>query len=267
MNSINQLDLRSKKYIIFDMDGTLIDSIGVWNITDQKLIKKYANITIDLGQIQIDRDSFLHNNQDSDIYLAYCRYLIERYNFSIKDSEELLKIRWNISNEFLEKEMDFKQDVADLIYKLKELGYILILATMTTKEQINVYSRRNKKMYEKMNIEEVFDLITSKEDVNNKKPHPEIYFKIMEYYNASPEECLVFEDSYTGVLASNSAGIEVVNIYDKYADIDRDKINEITNYSILNYGEFIELVNSQFPNGYIDAQKTEKKLILKKYIN
>lgn len=37
-----------KKYIIFDMDGTLIDSIGVWNLTDQKLIKKFSRKVIDL---------------------------------------------------------------------------------------------------------------------------------------------------------------------------------------------------------------------------
>lgn len=263
MNNINQLNLKNKKYIIFDMDGTLIDSIGVWNTTDQKLIKKYANITIDLEQIQFDRDSFLHNNQSGDTYLSYCKYLIDKYNFSIKNVNQLLKIRWDISNEILENEMEFKPDVVDLIYKLKELGFTLVLATMTTREQLNVYSRKNKKMYEKMNIEEIFDLITSKEDVNNNKPHPEMYLKIMEYYSASPEECLVFEDSYTGVLASNNAGIEVVNIYDKYADVDRDEINKITNYSILNYKEFINLVDSLFHKKCMDTQKIEKKLKLK----
>ena len=72
MQDLDKLKLRDKKYIIFDMDGTLIDSIGVWNITDQKLIEEYAGITIDLDTIQLERDSFLHSNQDSDIYVAYC---------------------------------------------------------------------------------------------------------------------------------------------------------------------------------------------------
>ena len=39
MKTIDKLDIESKKYIIFDLDGTLIDSIGIWNITDYKLIK------------------------------------------------------------------------------------------------------------------------------------------------------------------------------------------------------------------------------------
>lgn len=62
----------------------------------------------------------------------------------------------------------------------------------------------------------------------------------MQYYGASQNECLIFEDSYTGVVESKNAGIEVINIYDKYADLDRDKINLIIDYSIENYGQFID---------------------------
>ena len=248
MKELSKLRLKNKKYIIFDMDGTLIDSIGIWNRTDQKLIEEYGGKNINLDDIQLERDAFLHSNQDSDIYLAYCEYLIERYGFTITDVEQLLKIRWNKSGEVLEKEMDFKPDVVELILKLKSLGFTVVLATMTTQVQLDIYSKKNKKMLQQMNIEEVFDLITRKEDVKNKKPNPEIYNKIMQHYKAKPEECLIFEDSYTGVLASNNAGIEVVNIYDKYADLDRDKINEITDYSINNYKEFIDLVNYLYPS-------------------
>lgn len=247
MKQLNELKLKDKKYIIFDMDGTLIDSIGVWNRTDQKMIEEFGGISINLDDIQIERDTFLHSNQDSDIYLAYCEYLIKKYNFSIQDPKELLKIRWDKSGEVLENEMDFKPCVVGLILRLKELGFTLVLATMTTQVQLDIYSKKNKRMLEQMNIVDVFDLITRKEDVKNKKPNPEIYNKIMQYYNASPSECLVFEDSYTGVLASKNAGIEVVNIYDKYADLDRKKINETTDYYIESYQEFIELVNLLYP--------------------
>lgn len=263
MKNINQLNLKEKKYIIFDMDGTLIDSIGVWNRTDQKLIEEYANVTIDLDEIQLERDTFLNSNHSSDIYLAYCEYLINRYELSIKNAEQLLQIRWKISGEVLEKEMDFKPDVVTLILKLKSLGFTLVLATMTTQVQLDIYSKRNKKMTEQMNIEEVFDLITRKEDVVNKKPHPEIYNKIMQHYNASPEECLVFEDSYTGVLASRNALIEVVNIYDKYADLDRKKINEITTYRIISYRQFIDFVDSLYPGECMDIQEIKRRLKIK----
>lgn len=228
------------------MDGTLIDSIGVWNRTDQRLIEEYAGVFVDLNDVQIMRDNFLHSNQDSDIYLAFCEYLINKYEFKNVTPKELLERRWKISGEVLERETDFKPNVAELVRRLKELGFVLVLATMTTQVQLDIYSKRNMKMLEKMNIAEVFDLITRKEDVKNKKPDPEIYNKVMTYYNAKPSECLIFEDSYTGVLASKNAGIEVVNIYDKYADIDRDKINALADYSIKEYKEFIALIDDLF---------------------
>ncbi len=244
MKQLNELDLTRKKYIIFDMDGTLIDSIGVWNLTDQKLIETYSDAKIDLDSVQVERDSFLHNNQGSDSYLAFCDYLINKYHLSIKSASELLDIRWAKSGEILENEMDFKLDAPELIFLLKELGFTLVLATMTTQVQLDIYAKKNQKMLGQMDITQMFDYITRKEDVQNKKPDPEIYNLIMRHYQARPEECLIFEDSYTGVLASRNAGIEVVNVYDKYADVDRDKILRLTDYRINNYKEFINYLGS-----------------------
>lgn len=258
MKDLKELNLKEKKYIIFDMDGTLIDSIGVWNRTDQKLLKEFANINVGLDDIQTERDTFLNSHPQGDIYLAYCSYLIRKYSFSIQDAEELQRIRWDKSSEILEKEMEFKPDVSRLILRLKSLGFILVLATMTTQIQLDIYSKKNRMMLEQMNIAEVFDLIIKKEDVKNKKPNPEIYNKIIEYYNATPNECLIFEDSYTGVLAGHNVKIETVNIYDKYADLDRNKINEITDYSINNYQEFINFVNSIYPNPEMQKKKVKK---------
>ena len=149
LKELNALKLKNKKYIIFDMDGTLIDSIGIWNVTDQKLIKEYGGIDSDLENIQVERDKFLHSNQDSDIYLDYCDYLIEKYGFTIKNAQELLAIRWKKSGEVLEKEMDFKPYVVELILKLKSLGFIVALATMTTQVQLDIYSKKMQKCYNK----------------------------------------------------------------------------------------------------------------------
>lgn len=80
---------------------------------------------------------------------------------------------------------------------------------------------------------------------------------MVEDCKVSPNECLIFEDSYTGVLAGKNANIEIVNVYDKYADLDRSKIDMITDYSIMNYKEFIK---------YLVEINFEYKSQLDKYI-
>ena len=55
MKDINELNLSNKKYIIFDLDGTLINSIGIWNKADQILISKYSKSNPDVDTIQKER--------------------------------------------------------------------------------------------------------------------------------------------------------------------------------------------------------------------
>lgn len=244
MKNLQDLSLRDKKYIIFDLDGTLIDSVGVWNVADQKLIKRYAGVTVDLDTIQSERRAFLHSNPESNIYLAYCEFLINNYGFRAHDPMLVSDERRKMADLVLAKETDFKPGVVELIGRLKDSGLILTLATMTTQIQLKSYSHENQKMLEQMDIKEAFDYIITQDEVKRKKPDPEIYQTIMRHYRAQPRECLVFEDSYTGVLASKNAGIEVINIYDKYADLDRSKIDAIADYSIPNYQVFIDYLDN-----------------------
>ena len=67
--------IKDKKVIIFDLDGTLIDSIGVWNDIDEELIKTRGNGKIDKVDIANQRDSKLKEySKSEDAYLKYCGF-------------------------------------------------------------------------------------------------------------------------------------------------------------------------------------------------
>lgn len=245
MKDLNELKLENKKYIIFDLDGTLIDSMSVWNLVDFEIIKKYKNIIVDLTTIQNDRDIFLENNSSSNnIYRDYCEFLINKYNIDIS-IDQLFNLRSALANNTLANDIEFKSGVVELIKEFKKRGYILVLATITTKKQIDIYAKKNKKMYSKLNILEAFDLIVGVEQVKNKKPDPEAYLYVLNYYNAQPSECLVFEDSLQGVLASKAANLETVNIYDKNSDFNRYKILKLSDYYISCYEDFLNYLYSK----------------------
>ncbi len=232
--------LTNKEVIIFDMDGTLIDSVGVWNEVDCALLSRLnKSMSITYEEAQIQRDTMLRKfSKDENPYMSYCAYLKERYNSPLS-VEEIHDLRYEIAGEYLRNVIDYKEGADKFIKKLKSKGYTLVIASTTKGSNMEIYKKENANIIKKARLEDYFSLIYTREDASEIKPNPEIYLKVMKTLNKSPKACLVFEDSLIGVEAAKAAGIETVAVYDKYSDSDREKIDALADYKIESYKELI----------------------------
>lgn len=236
--------LTDKKFIFFDMDGTLIDSVGVWNQIDQKLIENQTNKIIDEIIIQNDRDTQLQKfSSETNPYLCYCQYLKEKYNFQLSP-EEIIKLRYEIAQDFLQNVIDYKPQADLVIKKLKEKKFTLAITTTTKRTNMEIYRTLNKNIISKAALDEYFDLIYTREDVAKIKPNPEVYLKAMQAFNAKPEQCIVFEDSLVGIKAAKNAGLKTVAIYDKYSNNDIEEIKQQADFFINNYAELLSIIEN-----------------------
>ena len=225
--------------VIFDLDGTLIDSNGINNNLDIKLVRSLGEKESD-EEILAERDNILKKYNTGDVYLNYCEYLKMKYNSNLS-KEQILQIRRDLSK-IVSKNIEYKPKADTMIKYLKSQKIKLALATVSRKETIDIYINENEFLKNKCNLQEYFDFIITKDDVTYKKPNPEVYDKIIKEFKIQDlSKCLVIEDSLTGVLAAKNANLDVVVIYDKYNDKDREKIKEMADYNVSDFNELIEL--------------------------
>lgn len=230
-----------KKYFIFDIDGTLVDSMEMWNTIDQVAIFNLSGKMVDPEELKVFRDSVLYSDQnlDRDVYELLYEEIVKHYSLNMS-VEDYKKARNAYVENYSINFMNFKSGAANFLNMIKEMGKKIGIATATTKEQIDIYSKLNKGMKKQISINQVADIIVACEDVKRKKPDPEVYLKTMELFGAKKDECIVFEDSLSGVMAAKDAGLETVVIYDESAKEDQHYLEIFADYKIQSFDEIIK---------------------------
>ena len=206
--------------VIFDMDGTLIDSMGVWPEVDKKFFEE-EHIT-DIP------DTFVQDLEGISIHKV-AEYFIE--HFDIDYSVDGLIDKWNeMAGDEYRYSVLYKKGAKDFLEKLKESGVKIGIATSNSRELVMAADER-------LHLTEYADFIATSNEIKNGKPEPDIYLYVADRLNVNPKRCLVFEDVPAGIIAGNRAGMDTCGIYDESSKHLDDEKKRLAKYYIKDYTE------------------------------
>ena len=213
--------LTNIKAAIFDLDGTLINSMSLWDQIDiDYLTSKNIPVPDDLNN-EISHLSF---NQ-------VAVYFKER--FKLKDSLDEIKNTWNtMAYNHYSSDITLKDGVVEFLDFLKKSNIKIGLATSNSTELLEASLKFNK-------IYDYFDAITITDEVSIGKHEPDVYLLAAKKLNVKPEECIVFEDILVAVKGAKKAGMKVIAVEDECSSLDKDEIIKISDEFINDFRALI----------------------------
>lgn len=211
--------LRDIDAVIFDMDGSLVDSMWMWREIDIEYLGKFGIPVPEDLQGQIEGMSFSET----------AAFFKER--FQIPDPIRQIKADWNaMAWDKYSYEVPLKAGVDTFLKRCRERGILLGIATSNSRELVqNVASVHG--------LEDYFSCIMTGCDVAKGKPSPDIYLAVAEKLGVGPERCLVFEDILPGIQAGKAAGMKVCAVEDAYSIAQREEKEALADYYIEDFND------------------------------
>ena len=190
----------NKKYCIFDMDGTIADSMGHWkNLEREFLIEK---------GVRDDVDETLKEIQHMTIPAAM-EFFIDRFGF--EGTIESLTEEFNaLMAEHYRNDVDIKPGAETYLAALQAQGVKMCIASATSTPLVKI-------ALAKMGISDYFEFTLSCVEVGSSKDKPDVFLEAARRLGGAPADTAVFEDSLVASVSAKSAGFYVVGIYDKYS--------------------------------------------------
>lgn len=207
--------IQGKKNLIFDVDGTILDSMPMW------------------ARLDIDYLESMGYHPEPDFCTRVKMMTIKDASVFIRDFFGVEKSPETICDEIMgiaysryEKDLLLKEGALELLKHLKERGYKIVVATANEYDMVEKCLKRN-------GIMDYIDGMATCTMVGCSKQKPDVYLKACEIVGATVEESVIFEDSSFAINTALSAGFDVVGVYDDTEKDNWDKICELTKCQVV----------------------------------
>lgn len=203
--------------VIFDLDGSLVDSMWLWRAIDIEYLGRFGIPLPEDLQSKIEGMSF---NETANYF---------KENFQIPDPVEKIKEDWNrMAWDKYANEVPLKPGIAEFLEACRTNGIKLGIATSNSRELVENIATVH-------GLKDHFSCIMTGCDVGRGKPAPDIYLAVAKALGVSPARCLVFEDIIPGIRAGLSAGMRVCAVEDAYSIPQREEKRGLADFYIEDY--------------------------------
>lgn len=208
--------------LVFDLDGTLLDSMLLWNQVDIEFLSRFGfevtkEYTDYVKRVSIDQAAI---------------YTKEKFNLPLTPDE--IKNTWNqMVFEAYSKTVKIFGGVREYISKAHDMGFKIVAATALTKVNAEAALKSN-------DILKFFDSLTTLEDLGDgiDKSTPDVYLRAISGINVASNRCLVFEDVEAAIRGAKLGEFKVTCVYDKIGAGSLEswsRMCQISDYKIINW--------------------------------
>ncbi len=197
------------KAAIFDADGTLLDSMGQWNLVPYKYVKS-------LG---VAADENIAEKLFTMTISEAAEFIIDEYELSVT-VEEAVEGMDAIIREFYKNDVKLKDGAGELLEFFKSREIPMVIGTSTDRDCIEVGLERT-------GISAYFDRIYTSTEVGKSKEKPDLFIQAMEFMESSPDETIVFEDGLYSLRTAAALGMKTVGIFDEVSLSNQKELKEL----------------------------------------
>lgn len=213
------VDIGAIEGIIFDMDGTLLDSMEVWIYAGEWYLEtKGKKAEKNLYQVL-----FSMSMKEGAVYLQQ-KYRLEDTAEEIVDG--INQIIWD----FYETKVVLKPGIAERLQQLKEQGVKLTIATATDYPIVEMVLKR-------LRIFTYFEKIFTCSQIGAGKSQPDIFLAALAYMGTSLSKTWIAEDALYALKTAKAAGFPTIGVYDKFSESEQDEIRQVADFYVESWKE------------------------------